>query len=124
MVIHVMFRQLLKTVILAQQPVPPILELDPRHRAIVITDMFLLVLTGLLLLACVMVGAHWVRRLARQKPRSQQSAGDSASRLANKRLRKSLRTILPNVDTSATVQIDTSTGDTKIDDKPRPKDNT
>jgi hypothetical protein len=115
MVMRILCQQLPIVAILAQQQARPVLErLDPRHRALVIADIFLLVLVGLSLVAGVMIGARWVRRLAREKPRLH-STTTSATRLANQRLRDSLGGMFADVDTSATVEIDASSDETKID---------
>src|SRR3972149_4205649 len=52
----------------AQQEVEPLLEqLDPPHRAMVLMAILGLVLLGVLMVACAMLGARWVRREARQR---------------------------------------------------------
>ena len=45
-------------------------RLDPETRAIAIMALLGLVLLGVTLVACVMIGGRWVRRLARQSPHS------------------------------------------------------
>ncbi|MEX2316859.1 MAG: hypothetical protein WD669_06895 [Pirellulales bacterium] len=122
MVIHAFYQQLLSHAILAQQPTRPVLErLDPPRRAIVLMAILGLVLTGLMLVAGAMIGARWVRRMARQKPRSSQSTGGSSMRLDS--LRESLHDVLPNVETGSTVQIDAASKDTKIDRRMKPESN-
>src|SRR4029079_7810309 len=116
MVVHGIVQPLLTHVLLAQEPTKsPLEQLDPRHRAIVIIDIFLIVLIGLMLVAVVMTGAHWVRALARQNPGSGKRTDDSTNLLTSSRLRRSLAEIAPKSDTGATVQIDASTDETKID---------
>ena len=57
--------------VLADSPVPMGLErLDPETRTVVIMALLGLVLLGVTLVACVMIGGRWVRRLARQSPHS------------------------------------------------------
>lgn len=107
---------LLASLTLAQQPVEPVLErLDPPRRAAVVMALLALVLTGLLLVTIAMLGANWVRRMARHKPgdlRSGQSARDAAN---HRRLRDSIQEILPNARTSDTIQLDDSGKETRID---------
>ena len=98
----------------AASPTDPVLEqLDPPRRAAVVMALLALVLIGLFLVTFVMVGAHWVRRLARHKPASAQTSSRSAT--GNQRLRDALETILPTAKTADTIHIDASTKDTKID---------
>jgi hypothetical protein len=124
MVISSLLEQCLAAAILAQQQARPLQQLDPPKRAAVLMAILGLVLTGLMLVAGVMIGAHWVRRLARQKPYSHSTGGDSASRLASQRLRASLAEELPDIETSATVQIDRSSNETKIERKTDSNGNT
>jgi hypothetical protein len=93
----------------------PVLErLDPPRRAAVVMALLGLVLTGLVLITCVMLGAHWVRRLARHQPRDL-ATSDVRSEVASARLRKSLEAMLPDMKTGDTVQIDASSKETKVD---------
>jgi predicted PurR-regulated permease PerM len=102
-------------VTLAQQPAEPVLErLDPPRRAAVIMALLALVLIGLLLVTFIMLGAHWVRRLARHKPGAGgHHAKDSAAE--NQRLRESLKSMLPEVKTNDTVHFGRSSKETKMD---------
>jgi len=100
----------------AGQATTPVLErLDPPRRAVVIMALLGLVLTGVVLVTCVMLGAHWVRRLARHKPTGHRATGESRGVAERDRLRKSLEPMLPDSKTSDTVQLDTSTKETKVD---------
>ena len=102
--------------LLAQQTAEPVLErLDPPRRAAVVMALLGLVLTGLLLVAIAMLGANWVRRLARYKPGMQRSTLDAESAAANLRLRESLQSILPDVKSSDTIHMDSSSKETKVD---------
>jgi hypothetical protein len=102
--------------LLAQQAAEPVLErLDPPRRAAVIMALLGLVLTGLLLVTIAMLGAHWVRRLARHKPGPPRSSMDGGAARANRQLRESLRSILPDIKTGDTIQMDGSTKETKVD---------
>ncbi|MCI0333995.1 MAG: hypothetical protein L0228_12325 [Planctomycetes bacterium] len=103
-----------ETLLLAKQSADPVLEqLDPPRRAAVIMALLALVLTGLLLVTCVMLGAHWVRRLARHKPGAKDAnVADTATE--NQRLRASLQSVLPEATTDDTVQLGKSPKDTKV----------
>jgi hypothetical protein len=95
----------------------PVLErLDPPRRAAVAMALLALVLTGLALVTCVMLGGHWVRRLARHRPGSQSSGTGSTSATENRRLRDSLHGMLRQTNTGETVHIDSSTNETKADE--------
>ncbi len=100
----------------AAEATTPVLErLDPPRRAVVVMALLGLVLTGLVLITCVMLGAHWVRRLARHKPNDLLPSIELRGAAERDRLRKSLEPILPDVKTGDTVQIDGSTKETKVD---------
>jgi hypothetical protein len=74
-----------------------------------------LVLTGLVLVTCVMLGAHWVRRLAQHKPPGGSSTNVARNTAETARLRESLETIVPDIQSGDTVQINRSTKETKVD---------
>ena len=94
----------------------PVLErLDPPRRAAVVMALLALVLTGLVLITCVMLGAHWVRRLARHKPGEGRNAGAANHLVQNRRMRDALGSMLPPAKTGDTVQMDGTTKDTKVD---------
>ena len=94
----------------------PVLErLDPPRRAAVVMALMGLVLTGLVLVACVMLGSHWVRRLARHRPNGASPSAGMRSTAGSMRTRKSLQSMLPDEKTGDTVQIDDSTKETKVD---------
>ena len=95
-----------------EHPVAPVLErLDPPRRAAVVMALIGIALVGVFLVATVVIGAHWVRKLARHqlgpRPRS--------THLENKRLRDALQTILPEGKTDETILVKKSTGDTVVD---------
>jgi hypothetical protein len=124
MVTHGFFQQLLADAIAAQQPARPMLErLDPPHRAMVIMAILGLVLTGLMLVAGAMIGARWVRRMARQKPHSNPSSARSSIGLDSRLLRESLQGVLPNVEPGSTVEIDAASHETRIDRQAKPGGN-
>jgi hypothetical protein len=98
----------------ASQASKPVLErLDPPRRAAVVMALLALVLTGLFLVACIMLGGHWVRRLARHKPGSR--AANSSHSAGNRGLRDSLHAILPEAKSDDTVQLESPSNDTKVD---------
>jgi hypothetical protein len=102
--------------VMGAETTAPVLErLDPPRRAAVVMALLGLVLTGLVLVTCVMLGAHWVRRLARHKPNEHLPTGEAKAIAERDRLRKSLEPILPDVKSGDTVQIDASTKETKVD---------
>lgn len=89
-------------------------RLDPPRRAAVVMALLALTLIGLFFIVFIMVGGHWVRRIARQRPGK---AGNIAvDKLAEaQRLRKSLESVLPEAKTDDTVQMSKLPGDTKVD---------
>jgi hypothetical protein len=97
----------------AQQPADPVIErLDPPRRAAVIMALLALVLTGLFLVTCVMLGAHWVRRLARHKPSARSAIGAEPA-VPTRALHVSIQPAPPEIETSDTIQLDTSSKETK-----------
>jgi len=100
----------------AAEPASPVIErLDPPRRAAVVMALLGLVLTGLVLVACVMLGAHWVRRLARYKP-GNRTTDFAANRVAEQRhLQQALKNILPPQEVGDTMHMDGSTRETKVD---------
>jgi hypothetical protein len=105
---------LLIAMVQADQPSKaPLERLDPPTRAAVIMTIFALVLLGLTLVAGIMIGARWVRRMARHRPRGSSPTAHAKS------ISQSLATLatdaVPDAKTDATVQIDASTKETKVD---------
>jgi hypothetical protein len=106
--------------LLADEQARSLLErLDPPTRAAILMTILGVVLTGIVLCACVMIGAHWVRRMAREKPRASSPGSDSASRRAMRQLRESLAELATDREksenTGATVLVDKASSETKID---------
>ena len=89
----------------------PLEQLDVRHRAFVIGVLISLVLIGLLLVASVMLGANWVRRLARHGHGPTRHANNAA----NTRLREALRPILPEGKSGETIVSERGTDETVVD---------
>jgi hypothetical protein len=87
-------------------------QLDPPRRAAVIMALLGLTLVGLFLIAFVMVGGHWVRRLARQRPRHRRHAQNAEREAA---LRDAPQDIPPEASSSDTVLLDTSSKNTKVE---------
>lgn len=103
------------TLILAQKEVDPVLQrIDPPRRAAVIMALLALTLIGLFLIIFIMVGGHWVRRLARHRPGRRGKRGREIS-AEDAQLRASLESILPEAKTDDTVQFGRSSPDTKIE---------
>jgi hypothetical protein len=71
-----------------------------------------LTLVGLFLVTFVMVGGHWVRRLARHRPGTRRIGTKPA---AEDRLRDALQGILPEIKSGDTLLLDTSSKDTKAE---------
>ena len=87
-------------------------RLDPPRRAAVIMALLGLTLVGLFLITFVMVGGHWVRRLARHRPGRRQIGAKAP---AESRLREALQNILPEMKSSDTMMLDSSSKDTKVE---------
>jgi hypothetical protein len=101
--------------VLAAEDTRPVLEqLDKPQRAAVIMALLALVLTGLVMVACTMLGANWVRRMARHRPGNSRT-GVAISRSSNERVREALQEFLPVFQSADTIQIDPSTKETKVD---------
>lgn len=94
----------------------PLLErLDAPRRTYVVMALLALVLTGLALVTCAMLGAHWVRRLARHNPADRRATSASGHAIPNRRLSSSLEKVIPPLKTGDTMHMDVSTKDTKVD---------
>jgi hypothetical protein len=105
----------LQNLFAAAQGAEPVLErLDPPRRAAVVMALLALTLIGLFFIVSIMVGGHWVRRLARHRPGKQGKSADEAA-ARNLQLRKSLESVLPEAKTDDTIHMGTSPGDTKVD---------
>jgi hypothetical protein len=116
MVISGCFERLLFGLLAAAQQAPPVLEqLDPKRQTAVIMAIIWMVVTCLLLVVCTMLGARWVRHIARQRPRPPRLDDAALSSTENRNLRAALDGLLPNVDPNDTIHTDRKTGDTKID---------
>jgi hypothetical protein len=101
--------------LLIEQQTEPVLErLDPPRRVAVIMALLALVLTGLVLVTCAMIGARWVRRMARHKPGGQRTAVVTTA-VENQRLRGALESVLPETKTDDTMHLGRSPGETKLD---------
>jgi hypothetical protein len=87
-------------------------RLDPPRRAAVVMALLALTLVGLFLITFVMVGGHWVRRLARHRPGHRRYRKNLETEGG---LREAFQGILPEVNLSDTVLLDTSSKDTKVE---------
>jgi hypothetical protein len=89
-------------------------QLDPPRRAAVLMALLGLVLLGLVLVTCAMIGAHWVRRVARHKPGTLRAqTAEAVSQ--NRRLREALASVLPEVKTDDTIHVGRTSTETKTD---------
>lgn len=96
-----------------EQSTDPVLErLDPPRRAAVVMALLGLTLIGLFLIIFVMVGGHWVRRLARQRPGRRSFASSGA---ANPSLHETLHNALPELKPTDTILLDRPSKDTIVE---------
>jgi hypothetical protein len=99
--------------LVVHQPGDAVIEkLEPPVRAAVIMALLGLTLVGLFLITFIMVGGHWVRRLARHRPAPRQFGKNIAT---EDRLSDSLDIVLPEHKSSDTLLLDTSSKDTKVE---------
>ncbi|MEX0642923.1 MAG: hypothetical protein WD468_09500 [Pirellulales bacterium] len=102
--------------LLAAQPAEPVLErLDPPKRTFAIMAIIFIAIMGLLLVTCTMLGARWVRRVARQKPRPPRMENGAPPAADNRTLHGSPHGMLRKVDSSETIHLDRELGETKVD---------
>src|SRR4051812_41248392 len=113
MVIGALFTELGSAALMAATSVEPVLEqLDKPRRAAVVMALLGLTLVGLFLITFVMVGGHWVRKLARHRPGQRRIEKNVMSESP---LHEALQNILPDLKSTDTVMLDTSSKDTKIE---------
>ena len=102
------------TLLAAEKAVEPVLEqLDPPRRAVVMLVLLILTLIGLFLIVFVMMGGHWVRRLAQHRPGKARKTGVQRA-AEDRRLRQSLDTFLPEAKTDDTIHLGKSPKDTQV----------
>lgn len=95
--------------------VEPVLErLDPPRRAAVVMALLALTLIGIFSIVFVMVGGHWVRRIARHRPGADRRKREEAAR-KDAEFRETLQAVVPDATTGDTIQLGTSSKDTKVD---------
>jgi hypothetical protein len=100
----------------AAQRAEPVLErLDPPQRLYVIMAIIFIVVIGLLLVTCTMLGARWVRGIARQQPRTTRLGPDTAADSTNADSRPPLDAAGLQRNPNETIQIDRKKSDTKVD---------
>ena len=98
--------------LLAQEAQQPLLkQLDPPRRAIVLMALLGLVVLGIAMVACVMIGGHWVRRLGRSRP----TPSRHVTANSQAQWRSDLAKIVPEVEPGDTAVVDQSTDDTVTD---------
>jgi hypothetical protein len=106
--------RMIANLLAAEGAAEPVLQrLDPPRRAAVVMALLALTLVGVFLVAAVMIGAHWVRRLARRE----HGRTKHVARAENQRLRDALRPILPQTKSGETIVADRTRDDT-IADRP------
>src|SRR5689334_7159976 len=97
----------------AQQVGDAVLErINPPRGAAVVMALLGLTLVGLFLIAFVMIGGHWVRRLARHRPGPRRF---STGEMPEGQLQEALQNILPEMKSSDTLLLDSSSKDTKVE---------
>ncbi len=86
-------------------------RLDPPRRAAVLMAILGLVLVGLTLVACVMIGGRWARRLARHEL----GPTKLTNNIENQRLRAALEPILPTGEAGETTVAQPTNDETVAD---------
>ena len=84
-------------------------------RAAVSMALLAITLIGLFLVILAMLGGHWVRRIARQRPRKS-SAINTSPDTDDLELRRALQSVLPEAKTDDTMHFGKSSPDTKVGD--------
>ncbi len=87
---------------------PLIERLDPPRRAAVLMAILGLVLLGMALVACVMIGGRWLRGVARE----QHGPTKNTDHVENRRLRKALEPMLPKGEAGETAVAQRKSDDT------------
>jgi hypothetical protein len=94
-----------------QKLAEPLLErLDPPRRAAVVMALLAISILGLFLVAFVMLGGHWARRLASRR----HGPSHQNKNVENERLRSALEPILPVDNSSETIIVNKRSDDTVI----------
>ena len=100
-----------------QKLAEPLLErLDPPRRAAVVMALLAISILGLFLVAFIMLGGHWARRLASRR----HGPSHQTKNIENERLRSALEPILPVDNSSETIIVNKRSDDTVIN-PPRPR---
>lgn len=101
------------SLLLAQQETESVLErLDPPRRAAVLMALLALVLTGLVLVTCVMIGARWVRRMARHRPNTKLQTTSIDHR---EKTSLGIARVAPETKTGDTIRLGHVTGETHVE---------
>jgi hypothetical protein len=102
----------LKWGMLAEQKLAePLLErLDPPRRAAVVMALLAITIVGLFLVAVVMLGGNWARRLARRR----HGPSHQNKNVENERLRSALKPILPVDNSGETIIVNKRSSDTVV----------
>jgi hypothetical protein len=113
MVMEAIFLEVGSAALFAAPSIDPVLErLDPPRRAAVVMALLGLTLVGLFLITTILVGGHWVRRLARHRPAGSRRS-ERPPRISE--LQESLDATLPDMKKGDTMLIDRLSKDTKVD---------
>jgi hypothetical protein len=92
-----------------QRAAEPLIEkLDPPRRAAVAMALLAIVIIGLFLVTCAMIGGHWARRLARRE----HGPSNQHTNIENQRLRAALKPILPAGNSGETTVANKKSNDT------------
>src|SRR3954454_22311230 len=114
MVMEAIFLEVGSAALFAAPSIDPVLErLDPPRRAAVVMALLGLTLVGLFIITTILVGGHWVRRLARHRPVGSRHSARAAT---ISELQDSHEMMLPDMEKGDTVLLDTPSKETKVDD--------
>ena len=103
------------SILLAQTAKEPLIkQLDPERNVALMMALLGLVLIGITLVACIMVGGHWVRRLARSQP-SQKTMTKKNGEAWRGTVAKMLSAEMLEGKANETMAVDQATDDTRTD---------
>jgi hypothetical protein len=103
-----------------QKLAEPLLErLDPPRRAAVVMALLAITIVGLFLVAVILLGGNWARRLARRR----HGPTHQNTNIENERLRSALEPILPSNNSGETIIVNKRSDETLINpQQPRQDD--
>jgi hypothetical protein len=100
-------------IVAAKDVGPAIEQMKPAQRVAVIMALLGLTLIGLFLVTFIMVGGHWVRRLARHRPRSTGTSTNAADETTTGGDVPQI--VLPDENSGDTMLLDRASKETKIE---------